>query len=61
MVAKVIEKCRRLIIYVKAVRFLIHYINVNTDTMQQVYPLPKSLDKYICDGRFGNTINLIIY
>jgi len=64
MVAKAIEKCRRLVLYVKAyftsVHFLIHYINVNTDTMQPVYPLPDSLDKYINDGRFGNKITLII-
>jgi hypothetical protein len=64
MVAKAVEKCGRLIIYVKSyitnVQLLFNHINVNTDTMQLVYPLPNSLDKYICDGRFGNTITLIV-
>ena len=64
MVAKAIEKCRRLIIkviaYFTTVHLFVHYINVNIDTMQQFYPLPNSLDKYICDGSFGNTITLLI-
>jgi len=38
MVAKVVEKYGRLIIYVKAyitnAHLLVHFINVNTDTMQ---------------------------
>jgi hypothetical protein len=28
--------------------------------MKQVYPLLNILDKDICDGRFGNTITLIV-